>query len=210
MTPDQMPLPQIHHRLRRLRVRFVAIESARALLWAFGGLMVGGWLAAGVEAIAYLPPIVRLVPPGLVVLGAVIVAGGVLRVGLKGVHDTHSMALYVEKRVPSLRQRLTTALELDDNAPCSKALLAITRDEALQSLLEISPEQIASRRRPRFAFWAAAAALVITVILGSRFPDGAAGIAHRWAHPTLALSPPQQTHVTLEMHTGVGVAGDDL
>lgn len=210
MTPDQMPLPQIHHRLRRLRVRFVAIESARALLWAFGGLMVGGWLAAGVEAIAYLPPIVRLVPPGLVVLGAVIVAGGVLRVGLKGVRDTHSMALYVEKRVPSLRQRLITALELDDSTPCSEALLAITRDEALQSLLETSPEQIASRRRPRFAFWAAAAALVITVILGSRFPDGAAGIAHRWAHPTLAFSPPQQTHVTLEMATGVVVAGDDL
>ena len=201
---------QILALLRRLRTRLVAIEVSRAALWSLTWFLGLGSLAALIEALIYLPPYWRLLPPGLAVTGAVLAARTVLLQGLGGVRDAHSMALFVERKVPVLGERLITAFELADDANCSTSLLAATREEALTALQQTDVGQISSLRRSRAALGAVSAGLASALLFGTAFPEQIAGVEHRWLHPTHPFSPPQRTQITLHIDDETVVVGDDV
>ena len=160
----------------------MAIEGSRAALWSLTWFLGLGSLAVLIEALVYLPPYWRLLPPGLAVTGAIVAARTVLRQGLGGVSDAHSMALFVERRVPVLGERLITAFELADDANCSTTLLAATREEALAALQQTDVSQISSLRRSRAALGAVAAGLALMLLIGTAFAEQIADVEHRWLH----------------------------
>ncbi|MBT5057066.1 MAG: hypothetical protein HOM68_11050 [Gemmatimonadetes bacterium] len=209
MSPESSQY-QILALLRRLRTRLVAIEGSRAALWSLTWFLGLGSLAVLIEALVYLPPYWRLLPPGLAVTGAIVAARTVLRQGLGGVSDAHSMALFVERRVPVLGERLITAFELADDANCSTTLLAATREEALAALQQTDVSQISSLRRSRAALGAVAAGLALMLLIGTAFAEQIADVEHRWLHPTHPFSPPQRTQIALHIEDETVVAGDDV
>ena len=210
MTADPTPIDQILRQLRRLRRRLVTMEALRAGLWSSSTLLILGWLAVLIEAVAYLPPYWRLIPPGATLIAAAACGVYLFRRGFGAVSDEHSMALHVEGRIGVLRQRLITALELTEASSCSPALLAATRAEALHALLAAPSHQIVPPTRPRRASMAAGLSLLLSILFVSLLHQSVVEVGHRWRHPTLPFAPPQQTHITLELKPGPFIAGDDV
>lgn len=210
MSTDPSPIQQISHHLRRLHRRFVLVEFVRSGLWSGTALLGLGWLAILSEALLYLPPAWRWVPPGLALLATFATAILLSRRGIGAVPDEHAMALRAEARAPALRQRLITAMELTEGSNCSAALLAATRMEALTTLEAIPIQQIVPPSRPRMAARSIGGMVLLSIILVTLTGETVAGVGHRWLHPTRTFTAPQRTHVAFDLTAATYIAGDDV
>jgi len=177
----------------------LAAGLAFALLWVL------------LEALFYLSPPWRT---GLGLL-ALVGTGGVLAFALRRhlpvVLSQHRFALFVERRCPSLQQRLISTLELADADPSrhSPALLAAASERATALLQSASPAQILDRR-PLYAYLRLlGGAAAVALLGGALFGDDLARAAQRCAHPLTAYERPPRTLITVRPGDLEVIKGDD-
>lgn len=208
---DHSSLSPLLAHLAALRRRALGLILCSTLTLALAAGLAFALLWVLLEALLFLSPPWRT---GLGIL-AFLATGGALAFALKRhlpvLLSQHRFALFVERRCPSLQQRLISALELSDADPAlhSPSLLAAASERATALLCAANPAQILDRR-PLYAYLRLlGGAVAIALLCGALFGDDLAQAAHRCAHPLTAYERPPRTLITVRPGNLEIIKGED-
>ena len=198
--------------LGAVRRRLFRHRATTNLFWLVASVLLGGWVAASVEAVGYLPSGGRwALLASLVCLGGVALWRGLIR-ALRRAPSLVEIALRAQARDPSLRERISTALTLcprreEPDLGCSPQLVEVVVEQAAEQVgrVDFAPEF------PRHQLVRAGRALAVAVGLWllsvAAAPEAFRGALVRLAAPSGNFAP---TRVVVSPGDATVIEGSEL
>ena len=195
-----MPPSELQRKLQRLRARLrglVLLSGASRVVLAAVGILAGALL---------LDWATKLDSPGRIIVLAAALGGlgaalwRFLIAPLRLPMGNEELALLVERRFPTLRDRLISTVQLSraaDVAPLSNAMVQALSAETVYETSALDFADVTSGRRPRIWLTAAVVAVAAASAYSMLFPASAAIFVCRFFDPLSSVEWPRRTQLTV-------------